>query len=65
MIYAMGRRGATEGGRGWTQSDAVQSGEYMVRIMDAGDYSPKIWLRLDLRGQNLKVPVEPDLHRSW
>ena len=37
----------------------------MVRIMDEGDYSPKTWLRPDLRGQHLKVPMEPDLHWTW
>ena len=38
------------------------SGGTVVRIVDAGDYSPKIWLRPVLRGQHLKGPMEPDLH---
>ena len=41
------------------------SGGATVRIVDAGDYSPKLWLRPGLRGQHLKVPMEPDLHWTW
>ena len=65
MVYAMGCRGSTKGGRDCVPSGAVQLGGTVVRIMDAGDYLPKTWLRPALKGRRLKGPMEPALHVTW
>ena len=58
-------QGGEEDHRGTIPWSVVQPGGSAVRIMEAGDYSPEIWLRQALRGQHLKGLTEPDLHGSW
>ena len=56
MIYAIGRKGATEG------SIMVHLATVVGRIVVAGAYLPEIWLRPALRGQHLKGLTEPGFH---
>ena len=65
MIYSMGRRGANEGGQGCTPSITFHLPTAVGRIVDAGAYLLKIWLRPALRGQHLKGPMEPNLYGTW
>ena len=64
-MYAKRRRGATECDRGCALLYVGHPGGAAVRLMDAEDYLPEIWLRPALRGQHLKGPMEPDLHGTW